>query len=395
MNKKLCYILLGIGMGVSSCTHNKSSGLIDVDKQLTYCHHQITRTLSELPDTCLMPRSMDDNQTKWNLASIYDWTSGFWPGILWLDYEATGDEAIKQQAIRYTECLRPLANPNHGGDHDIGFQLFNSFGNAYRLTGDESYKEAILAGAKNLSRLYNPTVGTILSWPVMVERMGWPHNTIMDNMMNLEILFWAAKNGGDANFYDMAERHARVTMENGFSADGANYHVAVYDTISGKFLKGVTNQGYGDNTMWARGQAWAIHGFTMVYRETGDKIYLRFAEKISDVYLKRLPEDYVPYWDFDDPAIPNAPKDASAAAIAAAGLLELSKLEDDKEKSKEYLDAATRMLQALSSEGYQSGELKPSFLRHATGNYPGGYEIDASINYGDYYYLQGLMRWRE
>jgi unsaturated chondroitin disaccharide hydrolase len=369
---------------------------LNIQSQLDYCNRQIKRTLVEIKgDSCLMPRSINNNFSKWSLVNIYDWTSGFWPGILWYGYEITQDEKIKEKAIAYTECLAPLTYPEHGCDHDIGFQIFCSFGNAYRQTQNEAYKEKILKSAEKLTKLYNPVVGTILSWPAMRETMNWPHNTILDNMMNLEILFWASKNGGKKEWYDMAVRHARVTMHNQFRADGSSFHVAVYDTLNGNFIKGVTNQGYNDNSLWARGQAWSIYGYTMVYRETGDPEFLRFVEKITDIYLKRLPKDYVPYWDFDDPAIPNAPKDASSAAIVSSALLELSQLEDNEQKANEYKTAALKMLESLSSDAYRNGKTNASFIRHSVGNYPGGYEINASINYADYYYLEALVRYKK
>lgn len=395
MIKKVAFALGCIITGLISYSFYTEKDLSNCEKHLLYCHTQIKKTLNETKDTCLMPRSMGNKQTSWHKVNIYDWTSGFWPGILWYDYEQTRDEKIKEQAIRSTECLQPLVNPKSGSDHDIGFQIFCSYGNAYRLTGDKRYKQIIMSGAEKLSRLYNPAVGTILSWPGMRNKMGWPHNTIIDNMMNLEILFWTAENGGEKKYYDIAVNHARVTKENHFRKDGSSYHVAVYDTLNGKFIKGVTNQGYGDNTMWARGQAWAIYGYTMVYRYTRDKSFLRFAEKVTDIYLERLPEDYIPYWDFDAPALQNEPKDASAAAIVASALFELAQLEDKKRKAEEYQSAAVTILRNLSSNKYRSGTAKPSFLNHCTGNYPSGYEIDASINYADYYYIEALLRYKK
>ena len=373
------------------------SGLKDTDevgvkKQLSYCDTQIKKTLNTIRGSGLMPRCIDADATDWYKIDIYDWTSGFWPGILWYNYENTKNEEIKDEAVRYTESLVPLLDPKHPGDHDLGFQFYCSFGNAYRLTDDDKYRQILLKGADKLAGFYNPKVGTILSWPGMVTEMNWPHNTIMDNMMNLELLFWAAKNGGNKEYYDMAVSHAKVTKENQFRPDGSCYHVAVYDTINGNFLKGVTNQGYNDSSLWARGHELDIYVYILVYRETGDKEYLRFAEKVTDVYLRRLPEDNVPYWDFDDPAIPNAPKDASAAAIVASGLLELVQLEDDAAKAEEYKNAAVNMLLSLSSDNYQSGVKKPSFLLHCTGNLPGGYEIDASIKYAHYYYNEAMTR---
>jgi unsaturated chondroitin disaccharide hydrolase len=320
-------------------------------------------------------------------------TVGFFPGILWYNYENTQDTNILKAAEYYTGLLDLLTKlPAY--DHDLGFQIFCCYGNAYRLTGNEKYKQILLNAADTLATLFNPKAGTILSWPRNVGLYGG-HNTIMDNMINLEMLFRASKNGGDKRLYNIAVKHAETTMKNGFREDGGCYHVAVYDTIDGHFIKGVTHQGYTDSSLWARGQAWAIYGYTTVYRETDDKKFLRFAEKITDLYLSRLHEnEYVPYWDFDAPNIPNEPHDASAAAIVASALLELSQLEDNVEKAETYQTAAINMLVELSSDKYQSGTAKPSFLLHSTGHYPNGSEIDASIIYADYYYIEALTRYK-
>lgn len=231
----------------------RETDVVGTKKQLSYCDTQIKKTLDAIEGSGLMPRCIDTDATDWYKIDIYDWTSGFWPGILWYDYENTQNEEIRKAAIHYTESLVPLLDPEHPGDHDLGFQFYCSFGNAYRLTKDDKYKQVLLKGADKLAGFYDPRVGTILSWPGMVTEMNWPHNTIMDNMMNLELLFWAAKNGGNREYYGMAVSHAKVTKENQFRPDGSCYHVAVYDTIDGRFLKGVTNQGYSDSSLWARG----------------------------------------------------------------------------------------------------------------------------------------------
>lgn len=364
------------------------------ERQLEYCRRQIDRTLTELPNDSALPRSIDIDKNKWLTTTPYDWTSGFWPGILWYNYENSDKLTDKLQALAYTERQRPLVDKGHVPDHDIGFQLLCSFGHAYANTGRCEYKKILLEGATKLAALYNPKVGTILSWPHAVKDNGWPHNTIMDNMMNLQLLFFAANNGGSPEFRDIAVSHARRTMENQFRADYTSYHVALYDTVSGKFIRGCTNQGLNDDSFWARGQAWGIYGFTMMYRETLDKEFLRFVEKITDVYLSRLPADYVPYWDFDDPDIPNAERDASSAAIVASALIELAQLEDNDALAKKYIKAAEKMLHSLSSASYQSRKHNSAFLLHSTGNMPAGYEIDASINYADYYYIEALTRYR-
>lgn len=364
----------------------------DVDQQLAYCAAQASKTLVLIPPgDSLLPRNVDQGKTDWRFVPYRDWTSGFFPGILWYLYEASGEEKWFDEADHYSRILTPLcANP--AMDHDLGFQIYSSFGNGYRLKNSLVYKALLQGTAYELSKLYNPKVGTILSWPGMVQKMNWPHNTIIDNMINLELLFWASKNGGSAALYDQALNHARVTMKNQFRKDHTVYHVVVYDTLTGKSIKKVTHQGYADESMWARGQAWAIYGYTMCYRETKEKEFLDFAQKVSDVYLQRLPEDCIPYWDFDAPGIPNAPRDASAAAITASGLLELSALVADGQKSKYYREMAEKMLIELSSERYQSRDKNTAFLMHSTGHHPNGTEIDASIIYADYYYLEALLR---
>ena len=387
---------LAVVLGFCTCAH-QPSGTLDVNKALDYCAKQTQRTLTELKtesgiDYTMMPRNIMADEQHWNCrkATKEEWCAGFWPGVLWYDYEYTKDKQVLEEAENFTHSLKFLSHiPAY--DHDLGFLVFCSYGNGYRLTKNPAYKQVILDTADTLATLFNPIVGTILSWPREVEPRNWPHNTIMDNMINLEMLFWAAKNGGNPYLYDIAVSHADKTMKSQFRPDYTSYHVAVYDTITGNLIKGVTHQGYADSTMWARGQAWAIYGYTVVYRETKDPKYLDFVQKVTDVYLDRLPEDKVPYWDFDDPSIPDAPRDASAGAVVASALLELSTYLPNG-TGKRYKDAAIEMLTSLSSDSYQSGESKPSFLLHSVGHWPNHSEIDASIIYADYYYIEALLR---
>jgi len=378
----------------ASCV-STSAETFDVDEALDYCGHQVDRTLTQLisdtTDYSLMPRNIASTDSVWHLrkATCDEWCSGFWPGVLWYEYEATGNEKYKEIADKYTSQLEYLSK-TPAFDHDLGFLMFCSYGNGYRLTGDKHYKDIILAAADTLATLYNPNVGTILSWPRNVEMLGG-HNTIMDNMINLEMLFWAAKNGGNPYLYDIAVKHAETTMNNQFRPDNTCYHVAVYNPTTGEFIKGMTHQGLNDDSMWARGQAWAIYGYTMVYRETQDLRFLNFAQQVTDVYLERLPSDLVPYWDFDAPESASTPRDASAACVVASALLELQEYVE-KEKGKHYRDMATQMLASLSSDKYRSADNRSSFLDHSTGHHPAGSEIDASIIYADYYYLEALLR---
>ena len=364
----------------------------NVNKQLLYCVDQVKKTLKAdtQPGMNNIPRSIDQNKKAWKFVDYKDWTSGFWPGELWYAYQYSHEPSLKYAAERFSNELKPLAF-NAAYDHDLGFQINCSFGNGFLLTQNKEYKKILLAAADTLATLYNPKVGTILSWPREVKSLGG-HNTIMDNMMNLELLFWASKNGGSKKLYDIAVSHATKTMKNHFRKDYSGYHVIVYDSLTGKKIKGITHQGYSDSSMWARGQSWAIYGFTMCYRETRNPIYLDFAQKVAGIYLKRLPKDMIPYWDFDDKSIPNTPKDVSAAAVTASALLELSSYMTDKTKQEFYKEKAVAMLKGISEPKNLSGNVNDAILLHSTGHKPHNSEVDASINYADYYYMEALMR---
>ena len=407
-------IILGLAVGciMIACTVAVASVKFDVDKELNYCSAQVDRALDELRneeddyDYSMEARNILDGETVWNCrkASREEWCGGFWPGILWMDYEILKEQGMKKHddadniklmAEEYTEALSMLTK-EPVFDHDIGFLVLSSYGKGYEQTGNPAYKQFMLDAADSLATLFNPTAGTILSWPRHVKDYGG-HNTIMDNMINLELLFWAAENGGSSSLRDIAIRHAETTMKNHFRPDGSCYHVAVYDMQDGHFIKGVTHQGYSDSSMWPRGQSWAIYGYTMVYRFTKDKRFLDFAQKVTDIYLKRLHEtsdDWVPIWDMDDPRGSKAPKDASAACVVASALIELCQYVD-AEKGADYRSAAENMLRDLSSDRYQSRDKNVAFLMHSTGHHPAGSEIDASIIYADYYYIEALLRWKK
>ncbi len=333
------------------------------------------------------PRYIDHGETEWTLVPVTDWTSGFYPGVLWLAYEVSGDELLRQKAEAFTEPLNLIAY-TPARDHDIGFMIYPSFGNGYRLTGNPEYKKALLSAADTLATLFNPTVGSIHSWPFKPE---YQHNTIVDNMMNLELLFWAAKNGGEKRLEDIAVSHAELTQKYLVRPDSAVYHLGHFSK-DGKFLKGIAHQGYADESMWARGQGWGIYGFAIAYREVGREDFLATSIKLADHFLNRLPADGVPFWDFDAPNIPDAPKDASAAAVAASGMLELSELVKDKALSDKYYNAAVALLKAISTRDYITGDKDDAILTHSTGHHPKGWEIDVPIVYGDYYYLDALLK---
>ena len=316
----------------------------------------------------------------------YDWTSGFFPGSLWLEYELTGDEQLKKYAIEYTNELLPVSF--YKGTHDVGFMIGCSYGNAERLSPADSISSVIIRTAENLASRFDPRIGAIRSW----DFGEWNFPVIIDNMMNLELLFEASKLSGDNKYRDIAVSHANKTMENHFRADRTSYHVVSYNEDGSVELR-QTWQGKGDETPWARGQAWGVYGYTVCYRETSDTKYLDFAKSLADMIMERVTtEDKIPYWDYDAPADKETPRDASAAAITASAFLELGGYLPDGEK---YLKYAEDILRSLSSEEYLAapGTNCGFILKHSTGSLPHGSEIDVPINYADYYFLEALKRY--
>jgi len=335
-----------------------------------------------------LPRSLDE-EGRIMLVSGGDWCSGFYPGCLWQMYELTGETSWETLARAYTGKLEQ--QQWNTSDHDIGFRMMCSYGNGYRLTGDSTYRQILIRSARSLITRYNDTVGCIRSWDWNQDV--WKFPVIIDNMMNLELLFLATRETGDSLFHRIALRHARTTMQHHFRPDHSSWHVVDFDPGTGAVRMRVTHQGYSDESAWARGQAWGLYGFTMTYRFTEDPEFLDRAEKIASFILghPNLPEDHVPYWDYDAPGIPDEPRDASAAAITASALLELSGYSPEGDR---YRDAALKILESLSSPAYLSarGENKGFLLDHSTGNRPGNSEVDVPIIYADYYFLEALKR---
>lgn len=339
-------------------------------------------------DKKLTPRAFQHGEIKF--VTIKDWCSGFFPGSLWYMYELTKNEKFKTEAQQYTELLD--AAKYRKDTHDVGFILNCSYGNGYRITGNEAYKEVLIEGANSLMTRYYPQIGLIKSWD---KRNRWNYPVIIDNMMNLELLYETGKLTNNEHMKNACISHADKTLQNHFRSDNSCVHVVNYDSISGNIVKKMTHQGYSDSSSWARGQAWALYGFTMMYRESGKKSYLVQAKKIATFILQhpRLPYDMIPYWDFDAPNLPNEPRDASAAAVIASALIELSTFTNEK---NEYFKSAEKILKSLSSKKYlaQKGENGLFILKHSTGNWPAKDEIDVPIAYADYYYLEALLRYK-
>lgn len=332
------------------------------------------------------PRTVENGQFKMVVSK--DWTSGFFPAELWYFYQYTRDKKWLNLAEKYTEDIKK--EQFNKGTHDLGFMIYCPFGNGYRLTGNPAYKAVIIQAAKSLSTRFNATAGVIKSWDHNGDK--WKYPVIIDNMMNLELLFETTRLTGDSSFYKIAVKHANTTMKNHFRPDYSSYHVVDYDTLTGNVRQKVTAQGYANESAWARGQAWALYGYTMCYRETKNKAYLAQADGIAGFILnnKITPADGIPYWDYNDPKIPEASRDASAASITASALYELAKYSSN---GKKYKAAANKILNSLSTK-YTSkiGTNYGFILEHSTGHRPAKSEIDVPINYADYYYLEALLR---
>ena len=358
-----------------------------IKKALTRSQDQLLSAAEKYKSTNLNPRTFEKGKTLF--VGYKDWTCGFFPGSLWFMYELTKNEKFRQEAEYYT-TLNDKAQYRED-THDLGFMLNCSYGNGFRITGNESYKKVLITGAKSLSTRFHKQVGSIKSWEA---RNQWNYPVIIDNMMNLEFLCEVSTLTGDKSLKQISITHADNTMKNHYRPDYSCFHVVDYDSITGNIIQKKTAQGYADNSSWARGQAWGLYGFTMMYRETKDPRYLEQAKKIAAFMLNNpsMPTDKIPYWDYNAPNIPKEPRDASAAAITASALIELSSFVHDK---PEYLKMAETILKNLSSDEYLAakGENGLFILKHSTGNWPKNSEIDTPLNYADYYYLEALGRY--
>ena len=389
---------MGVALQIfASCAGQKKaeSNFIQDNIDNAVAQHTLQTDIIEKSGKILNPRSIEKDGSI-HYVPIDDWCSGFFPGNMWLTYELTGDQKWEKLAEKYTEDLDSVKHLKW--HHDVGFMIGCSYLNGYRLAGKTEYKDVIVEAAKSLSTRFRPGAGVIQSWDAdkgWQGTRGWKCPVIIDNMMNLELLFEATRLSGDSTFYNIAVKHADTTLANHFRADNSCYHVVDYDPETSEVRSKQTAQGYADESAWARGQAWALYGYTTCYRYTHDKKYLDQAEKVYNFIFnnKNLPADLVPYWDYDAPNIPNEPRDASSAACTASALYELSTYVPDKN----YKETADRIMESLASPAYRAevGTNGNFILMHSVGSIPHGAEIDVPLNYADYYFLEGLMRKRD
>jgi hypothetical protein len=386
-------MLVLFGINISCATkYPRSTGALDVSQLLAEAGEQYLFLKDQLKDSAGFPKTFDKIKQQLETSNSKWWCSGFYPGTLLYLYEATGEKALLDEANRMLGLLEQ--EQFNTETHDIGFMMYCSFGNAGRLAPDDRYRQILVNSAKSLVSRFNPKVGCIKSH----NRGPNDFVVIIDNMMNLELLFNATRLTGDSIFYHVAVAHANTTLKNHFRPDFSSYHGINYNPETGTIRNFQAGQGYNEQSAWARGQAWALYGYTLMYRETRDEKYLDQAQAVAHFLLNHpnMPGDMIPYWDFNTPDIPNALRDASSAAIMSSALLELS-LYVEKSQSKLYFNSAEKMLMVLSKPPYQSakGQNGGFILDHSVGNIPAKKEVDAPLTYADYYYIEALLRYKK
>lgn len=387
--KRTLIVGAGIALLFSSCAGNK------LDKQIDFALsrgvNQYSYMMKNLPEN-RYPKTYYADKQKFETSKSDWWCSGFYPGtLLYLD-EATKKSVFEKEIDRVFQDLQK--EQFNKTTHDLGFMMFCSFGNANRLNPTPEYATILMNSAKSLASRFDEKVGCIKSWDAKDDS----YLVIIDNMMNLELLFWASEYSGDKTYYDIAVKHANTTLKNHFRPDHSSYHVINYNSKTGEVKQKKTAQGYADESAWARGQAWGLYGYTVMYRATKDKKYLDQAVSIAEFILNNpnLPKDKVPYWDFNAPNIPDALRDSSAGAVMASALLELNSYVD-KEHSKKYLNAAKTILETLTTNEYiaEEGTNGGFLLKHGVGHIPQKSEIDVPLTYGDYYLVEAMLRYKK
>lgn len=363
-----------------------------INKQFQFAANQLKVLEQQVPDT-MMPKTFNKNTGTVEVSKTSWWCSGFFPASLLYVFEHTKDPEILRIAKKRLALQESMKH--YTGNHDLGFMMFNPFGNAYRLFKNPKDKATLDTAAMSLATRYRPQIQSIQSWN---KNKNFNCPVIIDNMMNLELLMWVSQNGSNQKFKEIAINHANSTLNNHYRTDYSAFHVLDYDLETGTLIAGKNHQGYNDASAWSRGQAWGFYGFVMMYRFTKDPRYLNQAKNIAKFLFNHpnMPKDFILYWDFNAPDIPNALRDASASAILASGLLELSQFTTGAE-SKNYINISASIIKTLSSPAYAAtlGENGGFLLKHSVGHLPGNSEVDVPLTYADYYYLEALHRFKD
>ena len=356
---------------------------------LAWTDSSLKRTLAIAGDQ--FPIATEDGQ--WDLGHD-GWTGGYWAGMLWMMWQRTNEDRWREAAEKYTWLLE--RHKTDADNSDICILHWPSFDLGYMLTGNDSLREVGLESARTMMKRYIPSGGYFQNWGAQGDstQMGF---VIIDCLINLDHMFWAAAELGDSSMASAARSHALRTSRAHVRDDFSSYQVVEFDPATGEMVRGFHKQGLADETTWSRGQAWGVYGFTRAYKHTGDPELVETARKMSDWFITRLPEDNVPYWDFDLPPGEDHPRDTSAASMAASGMLELARLVDDPADAARYRDAAGKILASLTVNYLTRGMPGEPYgvLTGGTYFYEIGRGVDEANIWGDFYYLEALLRWLE
>lgn len=391
---KVNFLVLFLIYLLTGCSSNSRLDTRFINKKMELSEKQFLLLLKHSQRINGIPRTISpDGEIHW-ANETFDWTEGFFPGSCWYLYEFSNNEVWKEAAEKFQ--LQFESHKNFTNNHDLGFVFNSSYGNGYRLTGDESFKQIMITAGKSLITRFNPNVGCIQSWETDTgwqAKRGWKYPVIIDNMMNLELLFELSKITGDAKYKNVATAHANTTLKNHFRKDDSSYHLVDYNPETGEVRSKETAQGYSNESSWARGQAWGLYGYTVCYRYTKDPSYLEQAEKIAKYIIENpnMPKDGIPYWDYNAPNKPNEPRDVSAAAISLSAFIELQNY-----SKADFSSFIKKTFQSLTSDQYYSkfGDNNGFLLKHSVGSIPHNAEIDVPLNYADYYFLEALLRYK-
>jgi rhamnogalacturonyl hydrolase YesR len=395
--RKIIILIFFSGFLLVSCNFNNLNNIIDdelIEKQIEHSEKQFLSLLKDAETKNRIPRTVSTNGEIHWANKTFDWTEGFFPGSCWYLYEFSGDKFWKEAAEKFQSKFE--SHKNNTNNHDLGFVFNSSYGNGYRLTGNNAFKQVLITAGNSLITRFDPNVGCIKSWDTdsgWQAKRGWKYPVIIDNMMNLELLFELSKITGDDKYKKVAIEHANTTLKNHFRKDNSSYHVVDYDPQTGLVRGKQTAQGFSDDSSWSRGQAWGLYGYTVCYRYTKDSRYLKQAEKIAKYIIENpnIPSDGIPYWDYNAPNKPNAYRDVSAAAITLSALLELQTY-----STKDFTSFSNKIFYSLTNDQYNAeiGYNNGFLLKHSVGSIPHGAEIDVPLNYADYYFLEALLRYK-
>ncbi|MFC1541633.1 glycoside hydrolase family 88 protein [Candidatus Latescibacterota bacterium] len=387
-------MLFGIIVSFVSCSgpvpeiEPESGVSIPIEETFDFAAEQLEKTVVQIDDSERFPRFINEEGI-WETLDSHAWSSGFFAGCLWFMYEHTGDDNWKIYAIKWTDSMeREQFNKEN---HNNGFMMFSSFGNGYLLTGDEHYREVLIESARSLASRYSDAVGFIKA----NDMEQWSFPVLIDTMVNIRLLFWAAENGGDPEWGTIAETHTLNTIRDHIRADGSTVQLIDYNPSTGDIITHDTLCGLNKDSAWARGQGQAIYGFAAAYDFTRNPAFLDAARKVADNFIMNLPDDYVPFWDFSDPNIPDTIRDSSAASIAAAGLFELARIVPDNSENKKYNNAAVHILSSLCTNYLADRDSSNGILDHATWKKPEDPQADTSLIWGDYNFFEALMMYKK